>query len=83
MIKVNENEVSVLADQVEAAITLGSGFRHQQEALLDQIEQRLSELRQDPQARRDAIAGLFGLRVQLRSALGLMLHGSSPPATRH
>jgi hypothetical protein len=83
MSKLANNEVSDLADQVEAAITLGSSFRPQQEALLDQIEHRLTELRRDPQARRDAIAGLFGLRVQLRSALGLMLHAPVQPASRH
>jgi hypothetical protein len=84
MSKSTENEVSLLADQVEAAITLGSGFRTQQEALLDQVEQRLAELRSDPGAQRDHIAGLFGLRVQLRSALGLMLHApSAKRVTRH
>jgi hypothetical protein len=82
MTRFTDNEVSNLADQVEAAITLGSSFRTQQEALLDQIEQRLSELRRDPKARRDAIAGLFGLRVQLRSALGLVLH-TPHEITRH
>jgi hypothetical protein len=83
-IKSTDNEVSLLADQVEAAITLGSSFRTQQEALLDHVEQRLAELRSDPGAERDAIAGLFGLRVQLRSALGLMLHApSTKRMTRH
>jgi hypothetical protein len=84
MSKAQENEVTQLADQVEAAITLGSSFRSQQEALLEQIEERLAQLRSDPAAGRDTIAGLFGLRVQLRSALGLMLHGSASRAvTRH
>jgi len=90
MSKTNENEnenevseVSLLADQVEAAITLGSGFRGQQEALLDLVEQRLAELRSDPGAQRDTIAGLFGLRVQLRSALGMMLHAPSTRRVTH
>jgi hypothetical protein len=83
MTKFADNEVSNLADQVEAAITMGSSFRTQQEALLDHVEQRLAELRRDPASRRDAIAGLFGLRVQLRSALGLMLHTPVDHSPRH
>jgi len=83
MTKFNDLDVSNLADQVEAAITLGASFRPQQEALLANVEQRLAELRSDPSARRDAIAGLFGLRVQLRSALGMTLHVASDKAAHH
>ena len=83
MTKFNDLDVSNLADQVEAAITLGTSFRPQQEALLANVEQRLAELRSDPSARRDAIAGLFGLRVQLRSALGMTLHVASDKAAHH
>jgi hypothetical protein len=82
MTKFSDTDVSNLADQVEAAITLGASFRPQQEALLAHVEQRLAEMRGDPSARRDAIAGLFGLRVQLRSALGLTLHVTPERITR-
>ena len=77
MTQQTDNELISLADQVEAAITLGSSFRVQQEALLDQVEQRLDALRADPTTRREAVAGLFGLRVQLRSALGLMVRAGA------
>jgi hypothetical protein len=68
--------VSYLADQIEVIDQLGrsSGGAHaqaQQQLLLEVVEEQLAESRRAVDVARDAIAGLIGLRVQLRRALGL------------
>lgn len=67
--------VSYLADQVEGIDQLGQlsagvQVQAQQQLLLEVVEEKLAESRPVDVAR-DAIAGLIGLRVQLRRALGL------------
>ncbi|HEX4459525.1 MAG TPA: hypothetical protein VIA18_16205 [Polyangia bacterium] len=68
--------VSYVVDQIASKTTFGqlSAGAHvqaQQQLLLEIVEEKLAESRRAVDVARDAIAGLIGLRVQLRRALGL------------